>query len=125
MTDRIRLNAMVFYGRHGVLPEEQVLGQQYVVDVELVTDLREAGRTDDLTRTVNYADVYRTVEEVVTGPSLQLIETVAERVAELVLQRFERVERVEVRLQKPAPPIAGALLASSEVRIERARARQP
>lgn len=121
MNDRLRLNAMVFYGHHGVLPEERALGQQYVVNVELETDLQEAGRTDDLTRTVNYAEVYRTVQEVVTGPPCQLIETLAERVAALVLQRFDRVRSIEVQLRKPAPPIAGAIFDSSEVRIRRAR----
>lgn len=121
MTDRICLNEMVFYGYHGVLPEERALGQRYVVDVEIGSDLQEAGQADDLSRTVNYVEVYRTVEGILTGPSCQLIETLAERIAAEILQRFDRVDCVEVRVRKPAPPIPGAWLGSSEVRIERSR----
>ncbi len=121
MSDRIRLNEMVFYGYHGVLPEEQSLGQRFIVDVEIVTDLRPAGATDDLEQTVNYAAVYATVRDIVTGPPCKLIEALAERIAARILADHPAVERVGVRVRKPAVPIAGAMLASAEVRIERAR----
>jgi dihydroneopterin aldolase len=121
MPDRIRLNEMVFYGYHGVLAEEQALGQRFVVDVELETDLRAAGESDDLTRTVNYAAVYATVKEIVTGPPHKLIEAVAERIATRILAEHPGVERLQVRVRKPAVPIAGAMLASAEVAIERIR----
>jgi dihydroneopterin aldolase len=122
MTDRIRLNDMVFYGYHGVLPEERTLGQRFVVDVELRTDLRAAGQTDDLEQTVNYAAVYATVREIVTGEPYQLIEAVAERIAQRVLQGHPRIESLSVRIRKPEVPIAGSVLGSSEVWIERERA---
>ena len=125
MSDRIRLNEMVFYGHHGVLSEERKLGQQYVVDVEIRADLRTAGESDDLAHTVNYADVYRTVEEVLTGPPHQLIEALAEQVASRILERFPRAETVGVSVRKLRPPISGAVLDSSEVEIERHRASKP
>jgi dihydroneopterin aldolase len=121
MTDCIRLNEMVFYGHHGVLPEEQALGQRFVVDVELVTDLRKAGATDNLDETVNYSAVYAAVRDIVTGPPLHLIEAVAERIAARILADHAAVERVSVRVRKPAVPIAGAVLGSAEVGIERDR----
>ncbi len=121
MTDRIRLNEMVFYGYHGVLPEEQALGQRFVVDVELVTALMAAGMSDDLRQTVNYAAVYATVRDIVTGPPRKLIEAVAEQIAAQILADHGAVERVRVRVRKPAVPIAGAVLGSAEVEIERTR----
>lgn len=121
MPDYIRLNAMDFYGYHGVLPEEQTLGQHFIVDVEIRTDLRAAGQSDDLAKALNYAEVFRVVESILTGPSCQLIETVAERVAGAVLEGFGQAEVVTVSVRKPRPPIAGAMMGSSEVQIERSR----
>lgn len=119
--DLIRLNEMVFYGFHGVLPEEQALGQRFVVDVELRLDLRPAGEADDLSLTVNYSEVYSAVAEVVTGPSYNLIEAVAERIARAILASQPPVASVLVRVRKPHVPMADAVLASAEVCIERDR----
>lgn len=121
MADHIRLNQMVFYGYHGVLPEERALGQRFVVDVEIRADLQPAGQSDNLERTLNYVDLYQTVKGILTGPSVLLIETLAERVAECVLKDFALAESVAVRVRKPSPPMGGAMLASSEVWIERSR----
>jgi dihydroneopterin aldolase len=121
VTDGIRLNDMVFYGYHGVLPEERALGQRFVVDVELRVDLRRAGTSDDLAATVNYSQVYAVARDVVTGPPCQLIEAVAERIAERVLAEHSMVESVLVRVRKPEVPIPGSVLGSSEVWIERNR----
>ena len=79
--DRITLEGMVFYGYHGVNPEERELGQRFVVDLELEKDLSAAGLSDDLTQTVNYASAYKLAREVVEGQPCNLIETVAERLA--------------------------------------------
>ena len=122
MVDRIRLNDMLFYGYHGVLPEERTLGQRFLVDLELRADLRAAGQSDDLTQTVNYAEVYAAVQDIVTGEPCQLIETVAERIAQRVLSEHGRVESITVSIRKPEVPIPGSALGSSEVWIERGRA---
>jgi 7,8-dihydroneopterin aldolase/epimerase/oxygenase len=108
MADRIVLTGMRFYGYHGVFPEETRLGQPFVVDMELYADLREAGRTDDLTRTVDYGKVYAAVKEIVEGSPFKLIEALAERLAQHVLQHFA-VSEVVVRVHKPKAPIAGPL----------------
>ncbi|WP_338013880.1 dihydroneopterin aldolase [Desulforamulus profundi] len=81
MKDKIILKGMTFYGYHGVLPEEQRLGQLFEVDLELLTDLKPAGDSDDLKRSVSYADVFETVEQVVTGPPRRLLEAVAESIS--------------------------------------------
>jgi len=121
VTDRIRLNEMVFYGYHGVLPEERALGQRFVVDIEVEVDLRHAGETDSLEETVNYSELFAAARDVVTGPPCNLIEAVAERIAGRILGEQPLVQTVVIRVRKPEVPIPGSILGSSEVRIERRR----
>jgi 7,8-dihydroneopterin aldolase/epimerase/oxygenase len=104
--DRIVLTGMRFYGYHGVFPEETRLGQSFTVDVELYADLREAGRTDKLSRTIDYGKVYETVKTLVEGRPFQLIEALAEHLAVAVLGGFP-VHEVVVRVHKPKAPIPG------------------
>ncbi|GKV70361.1 dihydroneopterin aldolase [Sporosarcina sp. NCCP-2716] len=119
--DFIHINDMQFYGYHGALAEENVLGQRFVISVVLVTDLKQAGTTDDLTATVNYAEVYEKVRSIAEGEPVKLIETVAERIAADLLESYpERVQSVRVKVVKPDPPIAGHY-ASVAVEIERGR----
>eukprot|EP00894_Picocystis_sp_ML_P002462 jgi/Pico_ML_1/52979/g3605.t2 len=108
-TDRILLHGLVFHGKHGVFPEENVLGQKFEVDVELSTDLQTAGRTDDLQHSVNYAQVYDEVKTIVEGPPKNLIESVAEDIARTILKRHPRVQDVVVRVSKPHVAVAGVL----------------
>lgn len=106
--DYIHLNEMAFYGYHGALQEENKLGQRFRVTASLATDLQEAGQTDDLSKTVNYAEVYDICKEIVEGPAVQLIETVAELIATKILETYhEQVKGVRIQLIKPNPPIAG------------------
>ncbi len=116
--DRILLEGMVFYGYHGASVAEKDLGQRFVVDVEIRADLAPAGLSDDLEKTVNYSRVYRLAKQVVEGPSLNLIEAVAERIAAAVLE-LERVEAVRVRVRKPCAPIKGSVIAAAAVEITR------
>ncbi|HLR10448.1 MAG TPA: dihydroneopterin aldolase [Sporosarcina sp.] len=106
--DYIHLNEMAFYGYHGVLKEETVLGQRFKTTVSLATDLQAAGQTDDLAKTVNYAEVYTICKEIIEGEPKQLIEAVAEAIAQKVLTTYEgQVKGVRVQLIKPDPPIPG------------------
>jgi len=118
--DRIVLEGMTFYGYHGDHPAERELGQRFVVDVALTLDLRPAGETDDLARTVDYVAVHRTAREIVEGEPQKLIETVAERLAAALLARFP-VEQVWVRLSKPGAPIPHAVFSRVAVEITRRR----
>ncbi|MCL6479766.1 MAG: dihydroneopterin aldolase [Peptococcaceae bacterium] len=102
------MKGMRFFGRHGVLPQERDLGQIFEVDVELMVDLKPAAEKDDLELSVSYADVYGAVEEIVTGESVKLLETLAERISARVLRRYGLVQSVRVVVKKPAAPIQGA-----------------
>lgn len=106
--DRILMRGLAFYGYHGVMPEENRLGQRFIVDIDLSASLGDAGRTDDLTKTVNYAAVLADVRAIVEGPPVKLIETVAERIAATILERYA-VAAVRVRVKKPDVPIPAAL----------------
>jgi dihydroneopterin aldolase len=118
--DSVFLEGMQFYAYHGVNPEEQALGQRFIVDVELAADLRAAGRTDDLARTISYSAVYKRVREIVEGPSSKLIEALAEDIANALLSNFP-AGAVTVTVRKPEAPIRGALLAAAGVRVRRVR----
>lgn len=118
--DKIYLNSMEFYGNHGVFTEETVLGQRFTVNVVLETDLKAAGRSDKLEKTINYAEIFTICQEVVEGKRFDLIEAVAENIAAEILDKFERVENVQVKVTKPNPPIKG-IYDSVAVEITRGR----
>jgi dihydroneopterin aldolase len=104
----IRLHNMTFYGYHGISSAERQTGRRFEVDVELVADLNKPARTDKLKDTVNYTEVYRTVEELVEQNSFSLLETIAVRLANQILTRFKPQE-VTVRVRKKIPPVPGNL----------------
>lgn len=112
---------MVFHGRHGVLPAERELGQPFVVSVELYLDLRPAGRSDDLTETVDYGEVHRLARQVVEGEPANLVETVAERIASAVLEEHPLVEAARVKVEKPHVRLDDTVLDGSAVEILRRR----
>ncbi|WP_102347975.1 dihydroneopterin aldolase [Bacillus sp. Marseille-P3661] len=118
--DKIYLNKMTFYGYHGAFQEENKLGQRFIVDIVLELDLAKAGQTDDLSETVNYAEVYSTIRDIVEGKPVKLIETVAEKVATALLQQFETILFCTVTIIKPDPPIPG-YYESVAVEIKRGR----
>ena len=119
--DRILLEGMVFHGRHGTLPAERELGQPFVVDVELHLDLRPAGLSDDLAQTVDYGEVHKQAREIVEGPPVNLTETVAERIAAMVLEEHPPVEAVRVKVAKPHVRLGDTVLEGSAVEILRHR----
>ncbi|KMK74514.1 dihydroneopterin aldolase [Alkalihalobacillus pseudalcaliphilus] len=118
--DKIYLNELSFYGYHGVFKEEQVLGQRFQVDLVLELDLHEAGQNDDLTRSIDYGEVYQCVKEIVEGEPFQLVEAVAEKVAAVLLDKFPLLFSCTIKVIKPDPPIAGHYR-SVAVEIKRGR----
>ena len=116
--DKIQLDRMVFYGSHGVNPAEKELGQRFVVDLEVQTDLRPAGLSDDLHDTINYSDLYRIVKEIMEGPSRNLLESLAETIAQRILDRFN-LDSVRVNVRKPEVPIKGSILSHAAVEVLR------
>ena len=110
---------MTFYGFHGVNPAEKELGQRFVVDLDIFTDLtrRRAAPTTWPIRSTN-SEVYRGIKDVVEGPSHNLLESVAAAIAERVLAAHD-VEAVRVRLRKPEVPMKGSVLTHTAVEIYR------
>ena len=102
--DRITLTGLGAVGYHGVLDQERKDGQPFFVDLVLYLPLREAGRTDDLTRTVHYGVVAEQVTRILEGDPVNLLETLAEKIAGALLEGFP-VEAVEVTVHKPKAPI--------------------
>lgn len=118
--DRIVLTGVRARGFHGVLPEERVEGQPFVVDVELgVPTLARAARYDDLRLTADYGAVASAVVEVLEGEPVQLIETLAVQIAQRCLE-FEHVQAVTVTVHKPQAPIP-VPFGDVAVRITRSR----
>lgn len=103
--DKIYINNLEFIGFHGVFPEEKKLGQKFFVSLELSVDTREAGKSGDLCKSVHYGLVAQDVERVFLEKSIDLIETCAENIAEMVLKKYELVREVKVIVKKPWAPL--------------------
>ena len=103
--DHITIDNLEVFANHGVFEEEANLGQKFLVSVKMFFDASGAGRTDDLARSVNYADVCTDITEWMKTNRCQLIETVAERLAQRLLHNLSIVREVEVTVKKPWAPI--------------------
>ncbi|MBA2555363.1 MAG: dihydroneopterin aldolase [Geodermatophilaceae bacterium] len=104
MTDVISLTGLRVRGYHGVYADERRDGQDFVVDVRLELDLATAARSDDVADTVHYGVLAEQLASVVAGDSVDLIETLAERLAAICLSDG-RVDAVDVTVHKPGAPI--------------------
>jgi dihydroneopterin aldolase len=102
--DVIRLSGIRATGYHGVFEHERREGQEFIVDVALFTDTRPAAAADDLARTANYGELAGQVRGLIAGEPVNLIETLAERIAGQALAAFA-VQAVEVTVHKPQAPI--------------------
>lgn len=121
MSDAIVLRGLRLLGTHGVLEEERHRAQPFEFDLELRTDLAEAGASDDLSSTLDYGEVLTLVGTIVTRERFALLEALAETVAARLLEHFGRLDSVVVNVRKLRPPVAVDLV-SAGVRIERFRA---
>lgn len=120
MTDRITLTGLEVHAHHGVFDFEREAGQLFVIDVVAELDLRAAASADDLAQTVHYGELAERVVTAVQDDPVDLIETVAERVAAVALE-FGAIEQVTVTVHKPNAPISVAF-ADVSVSITRSRA---
>ena len=121
MTDTLELRGLRVLGRHGALEGEQDTAQPFEVDLEVEAELGEAGRDDDLAKTVDYALVVDTAITIVGRHRYKLLEALAEAIAAGVLE-LALVQAVTVSVRKLRPPVA-ADMASAGVRLRRDRAR--
>jgi dihydroneopterin aldolase/2-amino-4-hydroxy-6-hydroxymethyldihydropteridine diphosphokinase len=117
--DRIELRGLRALGHHGALPGEQDRPQPFEIDLDVEADLSQAGGSDRLADTIDYGDLSRRAAAVVTGERWNLLERMAERVAEDVLGADARVAAVTVVVRKLEPPISD--LGTAGVRITRRR----
>jgi 7,8-dihydroneopterin aldolase/epimerase/oxygenase len=98
--DRITVHGLTGHGFHGVYPEERAAGQIFRVDAVLELDTAPAAATDDLTRTVNYAELSQRLHALLVGEPVDLLETLAQRLADCCLA-YPVVDAVEITVHKP------------------------
>ncbi|MDO5139961.1 MAG: 2-amino-4-hydroxy-6-hydroxymethyldihydropteridine diphosphokinase [Eubacteriales bacterium] len=103
--DKIFIKNLEVFANHGVFPEETALGQKFVVSAELLTDTREAGRSDDLSRSVHYGEVSEFITEYLQKHTFKLIEAAAENLAEELLLDIPGLKGVTIELKKPWAPV--------------------
>ncbi len=102
----IRLNQIKIYGNHGCLREEEMIGGNYEVDIEMHTDFDEAAENDDLSKTIDYVSVNKIVEEEMAIRA-KLIEQVVWRIGKRMKREFPTLEKAMITLKKLNPPING------------------
>ncbi len=104
ISDRLAVRGLAVHGHHGVFEFERREGQEFVVDLVLGMDTGPAAQSDDLQDTVDYGTLVEEVRSAVANDPVDLIETLAQRIADVCL-RHTRVEVVEVTVHKPHAPI--------------------
>ena len=115
----IRLNNIRIHAFHGAIPTENVVGADYIVNVEVKVDWGDAAKNDDLTKTINYAEINDIVREEMHKQRI-LIETVAESIVDRIIQTFAQAEEAEVSVAKLNPPMTGQI-DSAEVIVRKVR----
>ena len=105
----IRLKNCAFFARHGVLDEEETLGQRFYVDAVLAVEPGRALVDDAIGETVNYGVAFTVIEKIVTGERRFLIEALAMEVAKALTERFPQIRRAEITVRKPNAPVPGVL----------------
>ena len=118
--DRIRIIDLEVFANHGVFPEENALGQKFIISADLYTDTRKAGKTDDLTDSVHYGEVSAFISLYLKKHTFKLLESVAENLAEELLMKYPLLQEIRLEIKKPWAPIRQSLKTVS-VEIRRGR----
>jgi dihydroneopterin aldolase len=105
MADRIEIKGIKSFGYHGVFESENIAGQDFFVDVLLELDLTSASATDDVSDTVNYAEITDLVVGEVTGDRVALIEKLAGRIADRIRSAYPQIAAVSITVHKPQAPV--------------------
>lgn len=116
--DQIKIQNLEVFAKHGVFPEENVLGQKFVVSAVLYTDTRRAGQTDDLTASIHYGEVSQFIDRFMKQHTYQLIERAAEMLAEELLIHTPHLKKIRLEMKKPWAPV-GLPLECVSVEIKR------
>ena len=104
--DKIIIDKLEIFANHGVYPEENVLGQKFIISVVLYTSTRKAGVTDELSFSVNYGEVSHFIRKYMTEHTWKLLECAAEHLAQAILLEYPLVKKLDLEIQKPWAPIA-------------------
>jgi dihydroneopterin aldolase len=119
VADKIILRGAQFHGKHGVSPEERVVGGRIIVDIEIEYDLTRAGVSDTIEDTISYADVFKIVRHLVEDTESLLLEALARKISDALFERFP-MDAVTIHVRKQPPPIRG-VVESAGVEIRRTR----
>lgn len=120
MQNIIRIKRATFYGYHGVMSEEQSVGGKFEADVDMYTNFAEAAKKDSLHETIDYHKVYKVLYRLALEQKNYLIESVATKIADELLTKFEAIEKIAVRVRKNNPPLGG-VVDSVEVEVIKER----
>ena len=115
----ILLKEIRCYAYHGVAPQENLIGNEYIIDLKLKVDISKAVQTDEVADTVNYAEVHQVIMAEMAVPS-KLLEHVGGRIVEKLFQQFPTLEEIELHLSKRNPPM-GADIESAGIELHCSR----
>lgn len=115
----ILLKEIRCYAYHGVAPQENLIGNEYLIELKLKVDISKAARTDEVTDTVNYAEVHQVIKNEMAIPS-KLLEHVSGRIIQKLFDQFPCIEKIELRLSKRNPPM-GADIESAGIELQCSR----
>lgn len=116
--DQIKITDLEVFANHGVFPEENKLGQKFLISAVLYTDTRKAGKTDDLTASIHYGEVSAFITKYMKEHTYQLLERVAETLAEEMLKSISGLCEIDLEIKKPWAPV-GLPLKTVSVKISR------
>ncbi len=116
--DQITIQNLEIFAKHGVYPEENVLGQKFLISAILHLSTRKAGLSDDLAESVNYGEVCHFIKQYTESHTHRLLETLAEELASRILLTFPLVQAVDLEIKKPWAPI-GLPLETVSLKISR------
>lgn len=116
--DQIKITDLEVFANHGVFPEENKLGQKFLISAVLYTDTRKAGKTDDLTASIHYGEVSAFITKYMKEHTYQLLERVAETLAEEMLKSISGLCKIDLEIKKPWAPV-GLPLKTVSVKISR------
>ena len=103
--DIIEIKNLEIFANHGVFPEENVLGQKFVVSAKLYTSTRKAGLTDELTASIHYGEVSQMITKFTKEHTYKLLETLAENLCQMLLHEFPLMNAITLRIEKPWAPV--------------------
>lgn len=108
----IGLEGMIFHSKHGVFPEEEILGARYEVDVFITTSIQKSGVTDQLSDTIDYSKIYQLIKKKMQE-RYKLLEYLAYQLAHEIKQSDDRIQKVQIKISKLHPPLGGLCNATS------------